>query len=128
MSSQNSSLGKQGEQIARNFLRKKGYSILESNYKTRLGEIDIIATDKGTVCFVEVKLSNSPKFGLPQERVCSFKQRQLSKVALQFLKTNDLLNKRSRFDVVSIINDPQTRVSKIDLIQNAFELDGKYIY
>ena len=128
MSKQNLSLGKQGEELALKFLRKKGYKILESNYKTKLGEIDIIATDKDAVCFVEVKLRNSLRFGLPQEAVSVIKQRQISKAALQFLKTNNLLDKKSRFDIVSIINDPQTQVSNIDLIQNAFELDDRYIY
>ena len=128
MSKQNLSLGKQGEELALKFLRKKGYKILESNYKTKLGEIDIIATDKDAVCFVEVKLRNSLRFGLPQEAVSVVKQRQISKAALQFLKINNLLDKKARFDIVSIINDPQTQVSNIDLIQNAFELDDRYIY
>jgi putative endonuclease len=128
VSRRNLILGKQGEESALSYLKKKGYSVLKSNYKTKLGEIDIIATDKDTICFIEVKFRNSLRFGLPQEAVSSFKQKQISKAALQFLKTNNLLNKKSRFDIVSIINDPQNGVDKVDLIQNAFELDEKYSY
>ncbi len=119
-------LGKSGEESAADFLKTKGYRILFSNYKNKLGEIDIIAKDKDAICFIEVKTRLTDRFGLPQEAVSYIKQRQISKAALAFLKDKKLLDKKARFDVVSVIyagGEP-----RIDLIQNAFELDKSFTY
>jgi putative endonuclease len=125
MSKENLYLGKQGEDLAVIFLKKKGYKILFRNYKTRLGEIDIIALDKGTHCFIEVKTRSSLRFQGPLEAVSYFKQRQISKAALLFLKNNNLLNEKARFDVVSVLHSDNG--PKLDLIKNAFELEGTYV-
>ena len=125
MSKQNIYLGKSGEDSALNFLKENGYKILINNYKTRLGEVDIIAYDKDTLCFIEVKTRGSLRFGSPQEAVSHFKQRQISKVALQFLKRNNLLNKKARFDVVSVIYAEDKPA--FDLIKNAFDLEERYV-
>jgi len=119
-------LGKTGEKVAVNFLKENGYKILRNNYKTKLGEIDIIAKDKDTLCFIEVKTRNSIRFGSPSESVTVFKRRQISKLALQFLKERNLLGKRARFDVVSIVYSEGS--PKLDLIRNAFELDQSFSY
>jgi len=122
----NLDLGKQGELEAAKFLESKGYKIISRNFKCSLGEIDIIAQDKDTYCFIEVKARSSRDFGLPQEAVSRIKQRQISKAALVFLKENKLLDKKARFDVVSVIfkeNSPE-----FDLITNAFELEESYSY
>ncbi len=124
MSKQGLALGKGGEDAAASFLKENGYKILARNYKTRLGEIDIIAKDKDTFCFIEVKTRQSEKFGLPQEAVSVFKQRQISKAAICYLKENKLMEKKSRFDVVSIMD--LEGVSRLDLIRNAFELEERY--
>lgn len=126
VSKQNLFLGKSGEEEAVNFLKEKGYKILKRNYRSKLGEIDIIAKDRDTFCFIEVKTRYSQRFGVPQEAVRARKQRQISKVALSFLKENNLLDKRARFDVVSIMNLGER--PELDLIKNAFELDARYIY
>jgi len=118
--------GKYGEEIAVALLKDNGYKIIARNYKTKLGEIDIIARDRDTICFVEVKTRHSDKFGLPQEAVQGFKQRQISKTALVYLKDNNLLNKKARFDVVSVIQT-QDKL-KTELIKDAFELDGEFVY
>ncbi len=118
--------GKSGEELAVALLKENGYKIIARNYKTKLGEIDIIARDRDTICFVEVKTRHSDKFGLPQEAVQGFKQRQISKVALAYLKENSLLDKRARFDVVSIIYSQDN--PKLDLIKNAFELAQEFTY
>ncbi len=126
MSRENLDLSRTGEAAAVDFLKANGYKIIARNYKTKLGEVDIIARDKDTYCFIEVKTRHSDKFGLPQEAVAKFKQRQISKTALVFLKENHLLAQGARFDVVSLIyakDKPQ-----IDLIKNAFELDEKFTY
>lgn len=125
MSKQNIYLGKRGEGATADFLKENGYKILKANYKTKLGEVDIIAYDKDTLCFIEVKTRDSLRFGSPQEAVSHFKQRQISKVALQFLKSNNLLNKKARFDVVSVIYAEDKPA--FDLIKNAFELEERYV-
>jgi len=126
VSRQNLYLGKFGEESAIDLLKTNGYRILARNYKTKLGEIDIIARDKDTVCFIEVKTRHSDRFGLPQEAISRSKQRHIAKVALMFLKENNLLSKRARFDVISIMHSEDT--SKLDLIKNAFELDQSFTY
>ena len=119
-------LGKAGEELAADFLKKQGYKILARNYKTRLGEIDIVAKHKDTLCFIEVKTRRSVKFGLPQEAVSWRKQGQISKAALIFLKEKNLLDKKARFDIVSVLNSDKG--SEFNLIKDAFELSGKYAY
>lgn len=118
--------GKIGEEFAINFLKENGYKILVRNYRTGLGEIDIIAQDKDTICFVEVKIRRSDRFGLPQESILKSKQSKICRLALKFLKENNLLYRRARFDVVSIqyLEDRP----RPNLIKNAFELDGHFIY
>jgi putative endonuclease len=116
--------GRQGETRAIEFLKNNGYRIIARNFKCSLGEIDIIAQDKEVLCFIEVKTRASDKFGLPQEAVSCFKQRQISKVALAYLKQNNLLDKKARFDVVSLMHSQLTPEPK--LIKNAFELDSHF--
>ena len=125
MSKRNITLGQRGEDLAVDFLKKKGYKILRRNFKTRLGEIDIIGLDQDTYCFVEVKTRNSLRFGDPQEAVSFPKQRQISKAALLFLKENHLLNALARFDVVSVFCSDNT--PQFNLIKNAFELEETYV-
>ncbi len=117
----NSNLGNYGEVLAKAFLNKNGYKVLACNYKNRIGEIDIVAEDKGVICFVEVKTRGNCGFGLPQEAVLSSKQRKISLTALKFLKDNNLLETNSRFDVVSVLIESQG--PKIELIKNAFEFN-----
>jgi putative endonuclease len=124
LSKENLYLGKSGEKAAVDLLRKNGYNIIARNYKTGLGEIDIIAYDRDTVCFIEVKTRNSDRFGLPQEAVSRLKQRQIAKAALIFIKEKDLFNRKARFDVVSVMPSPQG--AKMDLIKDAFELDAAF--
>ncbi len=119
-------LGSCGEQAALNFLKSGGYKILLKDYRSKLGQIDIIARDKDTICFVEVKTRSSDRFGLPQEAISGFKQRQIAKTALSFLKENKLLDKKARFDVVAVTYGG--KAPKIELIKDAFELDAKFNY
>ncbi len=126
MYKQHLTLGKSGEELAVALLEESGYRILARNYKTKLGEIDIVAYDKDTICFVEVKTRHSDKHGTPQEAISGFKQRQISKAALMYLKKNHLLDKKARFDVVSIIYSENA--PKLDLIKDAFELDKDFVY
>lgn len=112
--------GEQSESIAVSYLKKQGYKIIEQNYRTKLGEIDIIAKEKGTIAFIEVKSRKSKNFGNPKWAVTPKKQRKISMVALWYLKTTKQSNVKARFDVVSIISDHDN--PSIEIIKNAFEL------
>ena len=107
-------LGRVGEKKAVDFLKKKGYKILETNYKTHIGEIDVIAEDKGTTVFIEVKTRSSDDFGIPSEAVTTKKQEKYFKVATEYLLRKDKIDTPCRFDVVEIQN------GEINLIFDAF--------
>ncbi len=115
-------LGNRGEKIAANFLRKRGYRIIEKNYRSRLGEIDIVARENDSVVFVEVKTRRSTDFGLPEEALSYDKRRRLSKVAMGYLAHRRIEDINCRFDVVSILMDDKKvrTVKRIELIKNAF--------
>ena len=115
-------VGKIGEDVAAELLRKNGYRILARNYKTRLGEVDIVAEDKGTLVFVEVKTRQSYKFGMPAEAVSKAKQYQIIKAASIFLQEKKLFDKFARFDVVSVMYSSSGE-HKVELIKNAFETE-----
>jgi len=117
---QKKELGKKGEELALRFLKKKGYRIIEKNYVCKMGEMDIIGKEKDTLVFIEVKTRASTEFGPPQLAVHSSKQRQLSKVALNYLNEKRLNDVKARFDVVAIVLE-QNR-EEIELIRDAFEL------
>jgi putative endonuclease len=106
--------------VALRFLKKNGYKIIEKNYVCKMGEMDIIAREKDTLVFVEVKTRTSMAFGPPQLAVNSTKQMQLSKVALYFLKEKRLDDIKARFDVVAILLRPKGE--EIELIKDAFDL------
>ena len=92
--------GKKGEALAVRRLKKAGYKIIETNYRTQLGEIDIVAKDNDTIVFVEVKSRRSLHFGNPKQAVTLQKQKKISMVALYYLKTTGQSNAKARFDVV----------------------------
>jgi putative endonuclease len=117
---QNREVGKKGEEVALRFLKKNGYRILQRNYVCKLGEVDIIAREKDTLAFVEVKTRTSTTFGPPQLAVNASKQMQLSKAALNFIKEKRLEEMKARFDVVAILLGP--RGEEIELIRDAFDL------
>ena len=115
--------GKESESLAVRYLKKNGYKILEQNYRTRLGEIDIIAKKKKTIVFVEVKSRKSIRYGNPKWAVTPQKQRKISMVALQYLKSIRQTDARARFDVVAIISNRDE--PQIEIVKNAFELAYK---
>lgn len=115
--------GRKSESIAADRLKKQGYSILELNYRTKLGEIDIIAKDKDTIVFIEVKARKSNSFGNPKFAVTYKKQKKISMVALYYLKSTKQSNSKARFDVVSIIFGKGSL--GLEIIKNAFELAYK---
>ena len=112
--------GKQSEALASNYLKLSGYSILEINYRNRIGEIDIIARDGAVLVFVEVKARKSSRYGSPKNAVTRNKQLKISRTALAYLKKNGQLKSKARFDVVAI--DARHNPPDIEVVKNAFEL------
>lgn len=98
----NLELGKIGEEKAIEFLKKNGYKIIEKNYRTKIGEIDIIAKRKKEIIFIEVKTRSSDEFGLPEEAVNEIKLRKIEKVALTYLNSKKI-NLPFKFEVLSLI-------------------------
>lgn len=96
-------LGKTGEDLAAKHLILKGYKILSRNYRAERGEIDIVAQDRDTIVFVEVKTASTTKFGSPETWVDERKQIQISKVASAYLVEHRLEDQNCRFDVVAIL-------------------------
>jgi putative endonuclease len=113
-------LGRSGEALAEALLRTRGYRILERNYRTRIGEIDLIARDGKTLVFVEVKSRRSMRFGSAKAAVTMAKRRKLTMVALQYLKSTAETDAHARFDVVAI--DQGGENPRLELVQNAFEM------
>ena len=121
MLNNNQKFGKKSESIASGYLEKKmGYKILEKNYRTKIGEIDIIAKDGNSIVFIEVKARRTLFYGSSRYAVTFGKQKKISMVALYYLKTKKLSNLKARFDVVTINYSKQ--VPEIEIIKNAFEL------
>ena len=113
-------MGRENEQLAATYLRQNGYTIIQHNFRTQQGEIDIIAQDNNTIVFVEVKSRSSTHFGHAVQALTHKQQIRLSKTALTYLHLNQLKNHSARFDVVAIQKDPQNGTD-IRLIKNAFE-------
>jgi putative endonuclease len=112
--------GKESESLAVRHLKKKGYKILEQNYRNKIGEIDIIAKEKGVLVFVEVKARKTLFYGNPKWAVTPKKQRKISMVALYYLKATKQTDVKARFDVVALSLAEDN--PRIEIIKNAFEL------
>jgi putative endonuclease len=107
-------IGKTGEDMAAAYLAEQGYKILCRNYRTKYGELDIVAEHKSDLVFIEVKLRTNTSFGTPELAVNKSKQNKIIKSALSYIKENNIRDKNVRFDVLSILTD------KIELIKDAF--------
>ncbi|MCQ2387352.1 MAG: YraN family protein [Clostridia bacterium] len=107
-------LGKVGEKLAKKYLEKNGYKIISTNFKTKIGEIDIIAKIDEIIVFVEVKTRVNDDYGFPSEAVNKDKIRKYNLVATEFLQKNNFLDQECRFDVIEVEN------KKINHIINAF--------
>ncbi|MEA1964278.1 MAG: YraN family protein [Candidatus Aerophobetes bacterium] len=116
---QRKELGKRGENSAVKFLKGKGYEIIERNYRCPVGEVDIVAKDKRTLVFVEVKTRTSTNFGLPEEAISYRKRQHLSRIASFYLVYHKIKEANCRFDVVSVLMSD--KIKDIHLIKNAFE-------
>ncbi|MDX1965049.1 MAG: YraN family protein [Pirellulales bacterium] len=114
-------LGQRGEYAARRYLQARGYRILHVNYEILGGELDIVALDGRTIVFVEVKTRKDESAEAALSAVDVEKQRQLSRVALAYLRRYHLLTERARFDVCGVIWPEQGGQPIIQHIRHAFE-------
>ncbi|MBL8848698.1 MAG: YraN family protein [Planctomycetaceae bacterium] len=117
-------LGNKGERLAVRYLKKLGYRILARQSRSRIGEIDIVALDGDTIVFVEVKTRSSQSAGHPSEAITFAKQQQLTRVALAWLKSRGMLERRARFDVIAITWREGTE-PVVEHYQSAFEAVGR---
>ena len=118
-------LGAKGEEVAVSYLKSRGYRIVERNYRIRFGEIDIIAEQGDDLVFIEVKTRSGTLFGSPFESVTKQKQKQLSKVALEYISKQGFHDRPARFDVVGIELQKGSETfqdAAVELLQNAFDL------
>ena len=110
-----------GEKLARQHLRKAGYSILETNYRCAEGEIDIIARHRDYLVFVEVRSKTGPEFGSPEESITKTKKQRLVATATHYRQSHDNLPPLWRIDVVAVELNRQGKPSRIEIIENAID-------
>jgi putative endonuclease len=111
--------GIQGEKLAGDFLRKRGYHILEANYRCPHGEVDLIAEHRDFLVFVEVRTKTSREFGTPEESITQTKKERLRAVVFHYRQTHQNLPQLWRIDVVAVELDRKGKPSRIELIENA---------
>lgn len=117
-------LGSFGEKTAAKMLTDKGYKILMKNYKAVGCEIDLIARKDGTLVFIEVKTRSSDNYGTPEEAINHSKAQNITKAALAYMHENKISDVPVRCDVVSIIIDNRDKSEKLDIIENAIDMEG----
>lgn len=113
--------GRLGEKLALEYIQQLGGTILATNYRVgRLGEIDLIASREGRVCFIEVKTRTNSNYGTPAEAVSWKKQNTIRQVATCFLKANHADNLPVQFDVIEVILSREGKLEKLQYLEKAF--------
>jgi putative endonuclease len=113
--------GTLGEKLAKDFLKKHGYHIRETNYRCPQGEIDIIAKHKDCLVFIEVRTKKSLEFGHPEESITPAKKERMRASAYHYCQNHDNLPQQWRIDVVAVELDKAGKPSRIELIENAVD-------
>ena len=116
MKQQNYIKGKRGESMAKDYLIYKNFRFIESNYQNKIGEIDLVMSDKDVLVFVEVKLKVGDKYGQPEEMINRSKLTQIKRVAESYLVFNPemcRLYKKYRIDAVCIVTDEDKEIKRI---------------
>ena len=116
------SLGRRGEDLACAELEKRGYVIVDRRFRTRCGELDIVARDGGVLVFVEVKARSGSNFGTPFESITWKKRQRLSQMAASYLFVRRLAGVACRFDVVAIVE--RQGMQTIELLRGAFDMES----
>jgi putative endonuclease len=111
--------GQRWEALAEKHLRREGYAVRERNVRARAGEIDLIAEEKGVLCFIEVKGRRGTGFGTPAEAVTLEKQRRIARAAEEYLAARRLGSPPCRFDVVAILESESG--TEVTILRGAFE-------
>ena len=122
MSTSRQRLGKRGETVARRHLETSGYRILESNYRAKEGEIDLVAEQDGALVFVEVRTRTGAAIGSPEESVTPAKRSHLVAAAQQYLQAHQAEDREWRIDLVAVEISAGRGLKRIDVVQNAVEL------
>ena len=107
-------LGRKGERLAEEYVKKQGMKILKRNYRTPFGEADLIAEDKGEIVFIEVKTRTGNSYGSPKEAVGKTKRERYRKIAL-FYGLKSKTEPNARFDVAEVFKD-----GRVEYLKNAF--------
>jgi len=113
--------GDLGEALAKDFLKKKGYRILETNYRCPQGEIDIVAVQKKCLVFVEVRTKSNLNFGTPEESITPAKKQHLKQSAYHYQQNHTGLPDAWRIDMVAVELDSGNNPKRIEIIENALE-------
>ena len=116
-------LGRRGEDLACEELRRRGYAILDRRFRTRYGELDIVARDGHVLVFVEVRARSTGNFGTAFESVTWQKRHRLSRMAAAYLFARHLSGVACRFDVVSVMADSSGDF-EVDVLKSAFDLSA----
>lgn len=115
-------IGESGEALAARFLKKSGLEIIQTNYWTKAGEIDIIAREGETLVFVEVKSRSTTHVAHPEDAVKKKKQLTINRVAEQYMRKNGLLHKvNARFDIVTLVKDESGKLKVENHFRRAFD-------
>ena len=108
-----------GEKLAQDFLKKRGYRVLETNYRCPSGEIDIVGKHKDFQAFIEVRTKTSLEFGSPEESITPAKKERMRAAAFHYRQTHDNLPLLWRIDVVLVELSQKGELSRIELVENA---------
>ena len=114
-------LGDLGEQLAKDHLKKKGYKLIETNYRCHSGEIDIVARQKDCLVFVEVRTKSTLEYGTPEESLSPTKQKHMKKSAYYYLQNHQKLPENWRVDLVAIELDASNKLKRIEILENILE-------
>ena len=121
MTSPRQGLGRRGEELARRRLESLDYTIHARNYRTKHGEIDLVAKHGGTLVFVEVRTKRGGSFGSPEESITQSKRAHLIASAQDYVSNNDMAECDWRIDLVAVELDSAGRLRRIEVIENAVE-------
>ncbi len=111
-------IGKFGQKLAAEFLLKRGYKIINQNFYTRFGELDLVAQNEDQIVFVEVKTRSTQKFGLPEDALTKNKKEKMTSAALEFLEKNTINHDNYRFDLIAIEIDGKNKKAFIRQYKN----------
>ena len=116
-SNHNRSIGKIGEDTAVEYIENRGYQVIDRNYTSRWGEIDIISEKDGVLVFVEVKTKIGDKYGAPWESVTFFKYQKLKRSIQYYITSNKHSNRKCRIDVCGVLLNPDLTVESVKLYE-----------